>query len=265
MEKPPGIADRNINTVDRQLDTQDDDDYFHLACHVDSTMKQRIERGEFVDLDKLLPKKRGGNNDEGRLEWISKDGMTFLAPAQDSKDTKINGIRRWEQAFRVYAAIYCSANPARTTEIWQYIYTITSAASSYQWDNVAYYDYTFRQMMGELPFRSWSKTYAQLWQLALRDPLPKGGNGSESATSSNSNNPGHQLAQQNNKGKSWHDRCCWKYNRFGNCNLTNCPFDNRCKHCGGWNHGFNTCRKHEGNTSSGSGGAGTSNQSNHKK
>ena len=31
-------------------DNDNDDDFFHLACHVDSTLKAKIERGEFVDL-----------------------------------------------------------------------------------------------------------------------------------------------------------------------------------------------------------------------
>ena len=92
--------------------------------------------------------------------------MTFLAPAQD-RDQKITNIRRWEQAFRVYAAIYCGANPSRAAEIWQYIYVINSAASSYQWDNVSYYDITFRQLMAERLGRSWSKTYAQLSAVAI--------------------------------------------------------------------------------------------------
>ena len=104
-------------------------------------------------------------NEENRLEWVTKDGMTFLAPQE--KESKITGIRKWDQAFRTYAAIYCNANPGRAGELWQYIYTINSAASSYQWDNVAYYDYTFRQMMSERPHSNWGKTYAQLWQLAL--------------------------------------------------------------------------------------------------
>ena len=33
-----------------------DDDFFHLTCHIDQSLKKKIENGEFVDLDKLLPK-----------------------------------------------------------------------------------------------------------------------------------------------------------------------------------------------------------------
>ena len=33
-----------------------DDDFFHLTCHIDPLLKRKIENGEFVNLDKLLPK-----------------------------------------------------------------------------------------------------------------------------------------------------------------------------------------------------------------
>ena len=36
-----------------------DDDFFHLICHVDPALKTKIENGEYVDLDKLLPRDRG--------------------------------------------------------------------------------------------------------------------------------------------------------------------------------------------------------------
>ena len=128
-------------------DTGDDDDFFHLTCHVDGNLKSKIERGEYVELDKLLPKNRNGKGgDEGRLEWVSKDGMTFLSPAQD-KELKVNSVRRWDQAFQVYVAIYCNANPSRATEILQYMYVINQAASAYQWSNVSFYDTTFRHLM----------------------------------------------------------------------------------------------------------------------
>ena len=71
-----------------------DDDFFHLTCHIDSTLRSKIEKGEYVDLEKLLPKERGasfGTTDENRLEWVQKDGLTFLAPAA-ARTVKINGI-----------------------------------------------------------------------------------------------------------------------------------------------------------------------------
>ena len=60
-----------------------DDDFFHLTCHIDPNLIHKIEKGEFVELEKLLPKdKIGKNNDENRLEWVQRDGGTYLVPAQ---------------------------------------------------------------------------------------------------------------------------------------------------------------------------------------
>ena len=173
VEPPPQGKVANVINRGNSNELDSDDDYFHLTCHVDNALKTKIEHGEFIELERLLPKRQGF--DDSRLEWISKDGMTFLAPAQD-RSSKITNIRKWDQVFRVYATIYCNANPGRAGEIWQYIYTIHSAASSYQWDNVSYYDTTFRQMMSERPHRNWAKTYMQLWQLALRDPIQRNNN-----------------------------------------------------------------------------------------
>ena len=166
-------------------------------------------------------------------------GHTYFHPV---KDTQIMGLRKWEQAFRVYAAIYTECNPRRATEIWQYIHTINTAVSAYQWDNVASYDLTFRQLMAFKPQRSWTKLYNQGWNLAMRDPIGSqgtsaGGAGQGSVVAGDGN-------WQNSGGKhrNWRDDCCWKYN-CNKCQRPNCEYDHRCTYCGGWNHGFYNCRK----------------------
>ena len=173
--------------------------------------------------------------------------MTFLAPVSDHEQ-KVNGIKKWDHAFRVYAAIFCGANLLTAKEIWQYIYIIHSAAASYQWDNVAFYDYSFRQMMSERPNRNWGKTYTQLWQLALHDPINKQ---NESNRWSSGQHQQHQHGSSTatagpsegmaTKHKDW---CCWTFNRVGKCEKPGCKFDNCCSYCGTWNtHGSNTCKK----------------------
>ena len=51
-----------------------DDDFFHLTCHIDSALWSKIERGEYVNLEKLLPKFKGKYSEETRLEWVHRDG-----------------------------------------------------------------------------------------------------------------------------------------------------------------------------------------------
>ena len=209
----------------------DDDKFFHLTCHIDQNLKLKIESGQFVDLERLLPKSRlQVVNEEQRMHFVNHDGATFWVPAE--RDNKINGIQRWDQVFRIYAAIYSKANPARSAEIWQYIHVINTAAASYAWENVMYYNFTFRQLMSERPNRSWAKTYNQLWNLAMCEPITKSsyhGPAVKSSTNSNYND--------------WHDRCCWRFNRGEKCKKWNCRFDHRCRNCGSWNHDSTVCPK----------------------
>ena len=128
----------------------------------------------------------------------------------------------------MYAAVYCQANPGRSSEIWQYVHIINSAAAFYVWENVAEYDFVFRHLMAQNAERSWAKTYAQMWSIALREPIQRG-------KSFNVNNYGSGASQPGGAAEtgSWRDRCCWKYNR-NRCNDAGCNFDHRCTYCGGW-------------------------------
>ena len=72
-----------------------DDDFFHLTCHIEPNLIHKIEKGEYVELEKLLPKdKVGKSGEENHLEWVQRDGGTFLVPAQC--DGKIGSFRKWE-------------------------------------------------------------------------------------------------------------------------------------------------------------------------
>ena len=76
----------------------DDDEFFHITCHVDPVIRAKIERGEFVELEKLLMRDKFCNKpEEGHLEFYNRDSHTYLAP--ENKETKISNVRRWEQAF----------------------------------------------------------------------------------------------------------------------------------------------------------------------
>ena len=217
----------------------EDDDFFHITCHVDPTLRAKIENGEYVELERLLVKdrfrKRGG---EDRLEFFHKDWHTYLAPPE--REYKIINVHKWEQAFRAYAAIYSKANPHRAAEIWQYIYIINTAAAYYVWDNVAFYDFTFRQMMGVNPLKSWAKTYNQMWNLAMHEPLQRGQqNNFAGGYSAKFNKEGNSSGyKKNNKGSR-----CWKFNKNQTCNAATCNFEHKCSYCGGKSHAVIDCNK----------------------
>ena len=226
-----------------------DDDFFHVSCHIDPVLKSKIQKGDFVDLDRLLPKLRNSFAiAENKMDLVFRDGHSYFVPA--ASESKINGVRKWEQAFRVYAAIYSEANPSRAAEIWQYVHIINVAASAYVWENVANYDYTFRHLMANNPSRSWARIYNQMWNISMRNPTSfnygsnqshnSSGGGKSSNHSFNNNNNSNRGGGDGNKQKS-KTKYCWGFNKAG-CKLgANCKFVNRCSYCDAAGHGKSNC------------------------
>ena len=54
-----------------------DEDYYCLAGHLDASMQEKIQRGEYVDLAKLMPRDRMIGEDEQKLQMIMKNSQTF--------------------------------------------------------------------------------------------------------------------------------------------------------------------------------------------
>ena len=227
----------------------DDDNFMHITCHLDEKLIEKIEKGEYVELEKLLvkPKHLRYGHDNKVDTKIVRGGLTYVLPESD-KEPKITNVKKWEQAFRVYAAVYTKANPTRAAEIWQYVHIINTAAMSYSWENVAQYDFTFRHLMAKKPYRNWGTTYNQMWNLTLRDPVNRSNQFSMASQSST-----------NKKGI----KACWKFNR-GHCPRgKECRFEHRCAYCGATSHGSNSCQK-KANKKAGKGGGNTSTPSKHE-
>ena len=173
--------------------------------------------------------------DDKKLQLYYCNGESYWAPAD--REYKINRIRKWKQAFRVYAAIYCEANPGRSAEIWQYVYIINKAAMSWVWENVYFYDVTFRQLMAENPSRRWAKTYNQMWNIAMCEPLRRNnfsGNGGGSSYHTNgyrrsSHSPGNNQSSAG-ANRSSRPKYCWKFNKNKD-HGSDCDFVHRCSVC----------------------------------
>ena len=239
--KPEGLApiDNEILFL-RNFDQ--DDEFFHITSQIDPSLRTKIERGEFVDLERLLPKDRtlGKPQDDlnRQLYQLITQGTSNFLEAPVPRTGKINNIQRWDQAFRVFAAIYTNANPECASEIWQYVYVIHTAASSNPWDNVYYYDINFCELMASKPWRSWGKTYTQGWNMAFNNYNM---NSHGSGYINQGPNPGKA---PHGSSRSWKDDCCWRFNK-NRCKKvrSECNYDHRCTYCSGWNHGYHNCRK----------------------
>ena len=211
-----------------------DEDYSMMGGHVDSHMKAKIINSEYVDFAKLLPHDRLYDCDEIRMELVNRNGLSYWVPAERDSGNTISSFSKWEQAFKVYSKIYAEAYPNRATELIQYNYTISSAATSFTWENVYAYDRDFRLHISRHPERSWSVLLQQAWSMRLRDRV----NGFENRTTGNGNS--------SNNSRSNNRNICFKFNR-GRCTYgMNCKFDHKCAICGKWGHGAHNCRKASG-------------------
>ena len=214
------------------------------TCHLDLAIKQKIGAGSFLEINKLVNRnKLFKENDNMTMEKISHDGKTYFIPAtggnsSNNRDVfKITNFARWEEAFRIYAQIYSQYNPHHAAEIYQYIHTIHTASLSYRWENVAYYDYIFRQNMSENPQRSWGKIFTELWTLSMKEPLAL------------NNIIGQNYSDHNKRRGSSGDLreiCCWRYN----CNqcrksAKDCKYEHRCSYCGLSNHIYLNCHRRQ--------------------
>ena len=92
-----------------------------MTSQIEPGLKAKIERGEFIDLERLLPKDKfssgiRGNDDLNKqlFQLISQGTNSYLSPPSDQRSgNRISSVKKWDQAFRVFAAIYTQANPSR--------------------------------------------------------------------------------------------------------------------------------------------------------
>ena len=211
----------------------DDDNFMVSTCHVEPSLIEKIELGKAIALSKLINKSLKDEREETELkmELLNRDGQCYWSAVKD-KDNKITGVKKWEQAFRVYMSIYSKANPTRSSEILAYADIISNAAASYTWENVSNYDFYFRKLMERHPERSWARIHNQLWSLMMKDHIqsrPHAGNSGGGA---------------NNSRKDWRQIACWRYNR-NKCTRSpgECKFEHRCSFCGSFSHKMYACPK----------------------
>ena len=164
MFQTPG---RNAQVIDLENNfvhsAMVDESYLVLATHIDENLRNKIEKGEYVDLAKLLPKDRIAQEEDQRLQMVMKNGQTYWVPVNNS--VAINNFTRWELAFRVYSDIYSRANPTRSAELIQYNHVIHTISTQFIWENVYDYDKDFRIHMSKYPLRNWSIILQQAWSM----------------------------------------------------------------------------------------------------
>ena len=135
--------------------------FFVVGSNLDLATIEKIQKGDYVDFGKLVPKDRVLVEEDQRLEIVIRNGRTFYVPVLDS--TTISNFQRWEQAFRVYANLYTKKHSHRSSELIEYNQIIHTASLNYMWDNIYLYDKDFRLHMACNLECNWGVILQQSW------------------------------------------------------------------------------------------------------
>ena len=208
-----------------------DEDYMVVGSNIDMNVQKRIIENEYIDFARLLPKDRVLQEEDHRMEIVSKGGHTYFVPAADREyNGGVTNFNKWEQAFRVFSNIYMRQYPHKAAELIQYNHIIHMASLNYTWDNVYLYDKEFCLHISRHPTRSWAIILQQAWAIRLKDRLRT------------DNYPGGGDVRRPRSKEP-----CRRFNR-GNCSYgQNCRFDHHCsvRACGKFGHGAHICRKRQ--------------------
>ena len=242
-----------------------------LGVGVPQNLKEKIVKGEFIELGQLLdatePKKvfnfTLNMNNKGQLLW--EDGRP---------KRRITSIHMWTNAFLIFSAVFLEAHPHRTQELLKYMSLVRTAASRYQGFGWRDYDKHFRMRQQVQPLRSWASIDSELWSLyAASGPVMQYGYASTASTTTSSssnvsgsagigpmrssfrkpsqftfskpspftfrtggNAPRQQFSTQGPFGPT-----CFAFNGAG-CARAQCRFQHKCFKCKGTGHGAASCK-----------------------
>ena len=136
-----------------------------LGDHWQKATRDKIGRGEFVDLGLLLENWGPSKPQEGLCLYLDELGRLVLKIPRS-----ITSIAAWTSAFLIYVSISLTYHPHRTQGILKYMHTVRSAASRFGGYGWRQYDINFRMRQQRTPQRFWSLIDGELWYLFVISP-----------------------------------------------------------------------------------------------
>ncbi|CAG2245488.1 unnamed protein product [Mytilus edulis] len=201
----------------------------NLGINVTQSIKEKILKGEFIDLACLLNNSVNTGSDKQKLTWAQ--GEFILQPI--SQQSKITNIEKWTDAFIIFIYIYCAVHVNRFKELLKYMHTIRLGAQRNQgmgWKN---YDEQYRLRKAHEPSSLWSNIDNELWLLYMQ-PV------------NTISNVSLNVSNSNIQDSSGHGNKCYSYNYEGSCWKTPCFYSHLCLRCNG-SHPIINCQRQLGN------------------
>lgn len=196
-----------------------------LGAHLKADVKEKIWKGEYVEIFTLLP--------------LEKFNLDRLKPEERKKEDEEKKRRyrliprtfsNWLQAFAILASVVGEKAPEHCSALFVYLDAISEAHRTYGGVAWLRYDEQFRQRMAVRPSLRWDHKDISLWMklmTAARAPNQffQAGVGGSAA-------PGQPT------DKKW--GFCWQFNE-GTCKFgATCRFKHTCSGCGG-SHALSKC------------------------
>ena len=214
-----------------------------LGVGIASATKEKIIKGEFIDLGSLLERQRVPSSSPPNLAFsFNTSGQVVLKEA--TRKIKIFSIQAWTDAFLIFSSIFLGAHPNRCQELLKYMHFIRAAASRFPsskgWLD---YDEQFRLRQQEHPERSWAVIDSELWAVCVTSPRPF-----QSSFDSYRPQPPAQSTFTSRYSARFMPAAsppCFSFNRNG-CFRTRCRYSHKCTGCGSPAHGATSCKKSAG-------------------
>ncbi|KAJ1084500.1 hypothetical protein NDU88_004647 [Pleurodeles waltl] len=188
-----------------------------LAAHVASEIKEKIWKGDFVDIFSLVRAKR--------REIESKDKDTKASSYTDKKTKIEENITNWLFGFNVFMSVMLEKKPEIGLSMIFYANKILKAHHMYGGNAWLEYDRDFRWAKVEDPAIGWDQTEVNVWLECVNNKLP-------------SKQPFRAQYPNDKKGS------CWAFNRKV-CSRPpgTCKFRHSCAFCGHPSHPEFKCLK----------------------
>ena len=162
------ILDEHFNNVISNIDLNENHSPVTSVCdniglHVSKQIKEKIIKGEYVELENLLTVSLSDSNMQNtrsRHIVMVQEGHLEL---QSKNVKKINDTSTWLDAFITYCSIYLTAHSNCAQCLLKHMFNVKLASSmskELSWKN---YDRQFRMKKSQNPSMSWGNVDMELW------------------------------------------------------------------------------------------------------
>ena len=191
-----------------------------LAINVSHSIKEKVIKGEYVDLSLLL--NNSVNPAIGKQKLVWEQGELMLQAT--TQQQKISNIELWTDAFILFMHIYCSVHKSRFQELLKYMHSVRLGAKRSQPLGWKYYDEQYRLKKALDPTSSWSVMDTELWILYMQSrPLQMESVAQFKGPGFGSSGLYTQISGQILK--------CYNYNYSGVCTRVPCQYQHSCLRC----------------------------------